>query len=194
MGAAYDRILAAETGFARRVALGVIVKRPVRPLLQIIPGMFIVDFLRRTAAIRRYARFYLPPRKAALDAARDRVNGLDREEALKEAGVTARAWLESHGVPGEEARQALAGLMEEMVEHDLRLLRSEGATYPDLIRTAYGSLGAYRTFLSRLAERERAFIGALSNAVGDEEARRQLEEEQETAEEQREKEADAVFL
>jgi hypothetical protein len=194
MGATYDRILAAENGFARRVALGVIVKRPLRPMLQLIPGMFIVDFLRRTSAIRRYARFYLPPRKAALDAARDIVDGTEREEAFREAEDAALAWLDNHGVSGEEVRRALTTLLEEAIEHDIRLLGADGGTYDELVRSAYGSLGAYRSFLARLSERERAFVGALSDAVGDEEAHRQLLEEQETAEEQREKEADAVFL
>jgi hypothetical protein len=194
MGATYDRILAAESGFARRVALGVIVRRPLRPMLQLIPGMFIIDFLRRNAAIRKYSRFYLPPRKAALDAARDIVEGLDREEAVKEAEETARTWLDGHGLSGGTVRSALNDLVREMIEHDLRLLRADGATYPHLVRAAYGTGGAYRSFLSRLAERERAFVRSLSDAVGDEEARGQLELEQKTAEEQREKEADAVFL
>lgn len=194
MGATYDRILAAENGIARRVALGVIVKRPVKPLLQLIPGMFIVDFLRRTAAIRKFSRFYLPPRKAALDAARQISEGLDREEAMAGAEGAVRAWLDSHGLPGEEVRGTLIDLVKELVEHDIRLLQAGGATHPDLVRTAYGSRAAYRRFLFRLAERERAFVGAVADAVGDEEARRQLEEEQETAEEQRDKESDAVFL
>ncbi|MCF8062558.1 MAG: NF038143 family protein, partial [Deltaproteobacteria bacterium] len=156
MGDRYDLILAAESGFARRAALGVIVRRPVKPLLQLIPGMFIFDFLRRTSAIRKFSRFYLPPRRAALDAARDIENGLSREEAVEDAEEKARTWLDSHGLSGEEVRRTLIDLVHEMIEHYVRLLQAGGESYPDLVRTGYGSRGAYRSFLARLANLERA--------------------------------------
>ncbi len=166
----------------------------MKPLLQLIPGMFIFDFLRRNSMIRKYSRFYLPPRVTALDAARDLANGLDREAVLKDAREKAGVWLDTHGLTGSDVRQSLFDLVELLIEHDLLLLRSEGETVQDLVRRAYGSRGAYRSFLDRLAERERAFIGAVSEAVGEEEASRQLQEEQDTAEAQREKEMDAVYL
>lgn len=194
MGAAYDLILAAENGFARRVALGVIVKRPVKPLLQLVPGMFIFDFLRRTALIRKVARFYLPPRKAALNAARDIASGTDRREALDRARETLQPWLAAQGLGGIEAHGDLRALVEALVDHDLRLLETGGASHPEMIRSAYRTRKAYRAYLSELAGLERAFLGKAVAAIEDDAAGRQLEEEQDEAEAQRDREVDAVFL
>ena len=65
----YNMILAAEEQFAREVTLGVIVSRPLTVWHYIIPGMFIIDFLRRGTAIRQYTKHFLFPRKLALEAA-----------------------------------------------------------------------------------------------------------------------------
>ena len=66
----YQMILAAEEQFAREVTLGVIVTQPLTAWYYIIPGMFIIDFLRRGSAIRRYTKHFIYPRKLALEAAR----------------------------------------------------------------------------------------------------------------------------
>ena len=55
----YNMILAAEEQFAREVTLGVIVTRPLTVWHYIIPGMFIIDFLRRGSAIRRYNKHFI---------------------------------------------------------------------------------------------------------------------------------------
>ena len=64
-----DIIMNAEEQFAREVTLGVIVTRPLTAWHTIIPGFFIVDFLRRGSAIRQYTKHFMFPRKLALDAA-----------------------------------------------------------------------------------------------------------------------------
>lgn len=59
-------ILEAETQLARRIALSLYVTRP-RPLWQqAVPGMFAVEFLRRTRFVRRFQEAYLAPRRRAL--------------------------------------------------------------------------------------------------------------------------------
>ena len=66
----YDLILSAEEQFAREVTLGAIVARPPSAWFYLIPGMFIIDYLRRGSAIRKYTRHFLFPRKLAVYAAR----------------------------------------------------------------------------------------------------------------------------
>ena len=73
----YDLILNAEAQFAREVTLGAIVARPPSAWSYLIPGMFIIDFLRRGSAIRKYTRHFMFPRKLALDAARAVSHGED---------------------------------------------------------------------------------------------------------------------
>ncbi len=64
-----DIIMNAEEQFAREVTLGVIVTRPLTAWHYIIPGMFVIDFLRRGSAIRQYTKHFMFPRKLAMDAA-----------------------------------------------------------------------------------------------------------------------------
>ena len=73
----YDLILAAEEQFAREVTLGVIVQRPLTVWQYLIPGMFIIDFLRRGSAIRQYTRHFMYPRKLAIDTAQATIQGQD---------------------------------------------------------------------------------------------------------------------
>ena len=65
----YKMILMAEEKMAREVTLGVIVTRPLTVWHYIIPGMFIIDFLRRGSALRKYTEHFMFPRKLAIDAA-----------------------------------------------------------------------------------------------------------------------------
>ena len=64
----YKMILMTEEKMAREVTLGVIVTRPLTVWHHIIPGMFIIDFLRRGSALRRYTNHFMFPRKLAIDA------------------------------------------------------------------------------------------------------------------------------
>ena len=76
----FELILKSETLFAREVALGVVVTRPLNSWYYLIPGMFIIDFLRRQKAIRQYSRDYLFPRRHALYCAKELMDGISREQ------------------------------------------------------------------------------------------------------------------
>ena len=78
----YKVILNAEESFARAVALGVYIRRPLTAWRFLLPGMFIFDVLRRSSEIRRYSDLFLFPRKLALDGALDILNGEDRKNIL----------------------------------------------------------------------------------------------------------------
>ena len=55
----HNMILAAEEQLAREVILGRIVKRPMAVWSYLIPGMFIIDYLRRGSAIRLYTKHFM---------------------------------------------------------------------------------------------------------------------------------------
>ena len=74
----FDILLNAEEQFAREVTLGVLYLRPLSVWHYLIPGMFIIDFLRRGSAIRKYTETFMFPRKLALSAARDLCGGKSR--------------------------------------------------------------------------------------------------------------------
>jgi hypothetical protein len=62
----YQIITSAEEQFAREVTLGVMIQRPLPALLYIIPGIFLIEYLRRGTAVRKYTKHFMFPRKLAL--------------------------------------------------------------------------------------------------------------------------------
>lgn len=80
----HKAILDEEESFARAVALGVHVKRPLSTWHFLLPGMFIFDFLRRSIEIKRYGDLFLFPRKLALNGALEMIKGEDKKISFQE--------------------------------------------------------------------------------------------------------------
>ena len=91
----YDIIMNAEQQFAREVTLGVIVTRPLTAWHTIIPGFFIIDYLRRGSAIRQYTEHFMFPRKLALDVAVSEIRGENKEALRPDLEPKIETWLES---------------------------------------------------------------------------------------------------
>jgi hypothetical protein len=133
----YRIILETEESFARTVALGVVVKKPLTAWHFIIPGMFIFDFLRRNSETKRYGELFLFPRKSALHGAFDVVKGDDRKQVLSRVQEDIRQWLISLKLYSE---RLLHGHMEQihlLIDHYIALFQAEGKCYPELVRNAY---------------------------------------------------------
>lgn len=195
MGEKNNIILSAEASFARRVALGALVRRPVKPLLQMIPGMFIFDFLKRNHEIKRYSKFYTPPRKMALEAALAILYEDDRAAVQSKIKAQSRTWLESLTLYSDDANDALTTMITLMAHHYLKLLGAEGDEYLDLVKGAYKSRVAFESFIEELLSLEGQFIGAISEGLEASDIFRQrLLEEQSQVEEQRKKEIEAIFV
>ena len=154
----YDIIMNAEEQFAREVTLGVIVTRPLTAWHTIIPGFFIVDFLRRGSAIRQYTKHFMFPRKLAMDAAaavavtrekdKETLNSRIREDISR--------WLESLNLYSLDLVQAHVELIEQLEAHYLKLLNSDGDTFNFLIEHAYQHRENFKLFIKTitLAENE----------------------------------------
>ncbi len=194
MGEKYNLISAAEESLARRIALGIIVKRRVNYWLQLIPGMFIFDFLRRTGEIRRFSRDYLFPRKLALNVAAQTAAEEERREALSRAEETIGTWLGGRNLHSETVHQAQMAVVELLVDHYSRLLGVEGDTYPELVRNAYGDWVTYNNFLKKYDSLEAELSQAVIEARGDDEAlKEKILAERRQAEEFRRKDRNAIF-
>ena len=106
----YNIIVNAEEQFAREVTLGVIVTRPLTAWYYIIPGMFIIDFLRRGSAIRQYTKHFMFPRKLALDAAVGKMQTEDEAYSSSKMDDEIRIRLESLNIYSSDLVQAHAKL------------------------------------------------------------------------------------
>ncbi|MGD8290588.1 MAG: NF038143 family protein [Desulfobacterales bacterium] len=133
----YDIIEAAERQFAREVTLGIIVTRPLTAWHYLIPGFFIIDFLRRGSAIRRFTKQYMYPRKLAMDSAEVQMRSGNLKIIQPELEDNLRHWLESQRFYFPDLVQAYVVLVDVLKAHYLKLLEAEGDTFYLLIAHAY---------------------------------------------------------
>lgn len=187
-------ILSAEEYFARRVALGVIVRRPTSPWLQLIPGMFIFDAYKRSRETRLFSQYFMAPRKIAMDAAQCLVQGEPRDVVLPQAQEKVRAWLIAQRLDSDavlDREMAVVGLL---TDHYSRLLRVDGASHADLVTEAYHDRERYEDYLKQLARLENEADNAVSERFGHAEGlRKDLALKQKVKEELRVKDMDTIF-
>ena len=152
--AEYDIIVEAEQQFAREVTLGVIVTRPLTVWHTIIPGFFIVDFLRRGSAIRQYTKHFMFSRQLALDAA---VAAMQTENKILMGSNLADnigIRLESLKLYSSDLVKAYAELIEILAAHYLKLLNAEGDTMYHLIEHAYQNTENFKHFIETITPAE----------------------------------------
>ena len=152
----YDIIVNAEQQFAREVTLGVIVTRPLTAWHYIIPGFFIIDFLRRSSAIRQYTKHFMFPRKLAIDAAVAELQGENEESTGQNLADKIRIWLESLNLYSPELVKAHVDLIGILAAHYLKLLKADGDTMYLLVESAYRNPENFIQFIETITPAENA--------------------------------------
>ncbi|MEE8329612.1 MAG: NF038143 family protein [Thermodesulfovibrionia bacterium] len=191
----YDIIQSAEEEFAREVALGVLVARPVSVWETLIPFMFIMDYLRRGSVVRLYVRNFMFPRKMAIDAALDINSGEDREKRLLRVEEAIKEWLNSLKLYSPGLHRNQMEVIALLIEHYSKLLNSDGDTYNSLVKSAYNNRGNYEAYLSRLVSLEKEVDRAIIEKLGEtENLRQRLLAEQLQVEERRKMNVEETFL
>jgi hypothetical protein len=191
----YQIVLSAEEDFARKVALGVIVTKPLTVWHYLIPGMFIIDFLRRGSVIKRYSDHFIFPRKVAIEVARDIMHGAQKDDRMSKAEKEIKGWLNSLEFYSVALESAQIEIVKSLVEHYRTLFMAEGDSYSTLIRNAYGERGKYEAHLSRLTSLEMEVDKAIIETLGDSEGLRQrLVAEQQQLEKMRGKAVEEIFF
>jgi hypothetical protein len=188
-------ILAEEESFARRVVLRSIVKRPVKVWSQLIPGMFIFDFLRRQKELREFSEYFMFPRKLAAEAARQRAQGTERAETLTHITDRMRVWAGKRGLKDEALHGKLLELVVLLSDHFVKLMQVGGRSHSGLVRAAYGDHRSYSEYLEKLALLEKEvdeIVLALQRLP--ESARTRILDQEMLADELRKDEAEGVFL
>jgi hypothetical protein len=163
----YDIITHAEEQFAREVCLGVVYLRPLSVWHYLIPGMFIIDFLRRGSIIRKYTETFMFPRKLALEGARSLSAGETRAviDSHLEGGI--KNWLTAHRLDHQDLVKAQKETVDLLMDHYLKLLQAEGESYYDLIEHAYSSRENFEAHLQQIAAAENNVDQAILGKVGD---------------------------
>ncbi len=187
-------ILDGEESFARAVALGVVVKRPLSPWHFILPGMFLFDFLRRSSETRRYSDLFLFPRKLALNGALNILNGEDRKEIFSWIDDEMKQWLASLNLYSERLHRKEMVEIDLLVDHYSKLLRAEGSDYHGLIKDAYPARESYEAYLHQMDVAEKEGDLAIAETRGkSEEIVERLRAERAQVMELRTKEINQIF-
>ena len=190
----YDIIVEAEQQFAREVTLGVIVTRPLTAWHYIIPGFFIIDFLRRGSAIRQYTKHFMFPRKMALDAAVAQMQGEEQESMRSNLADQARIWLESLRLYSPDLVEAHLELIEILAAHYLKLLTAEGDTFDLLLENAYQNSANFSQFVATVTSAENEVDRQVIEQLGgDEKVKEKIQAEQEQIAKRRNRILDQVF-
>jgi hypothetical protein len=148
-------IMEEEYSLAREVALGIIIKKPLKAWLYIIPGIFIVDFLRRGKEIRRYGDHYMFPRKLALESIHYDAESKKMDDIMSghERSISNR--LTALELFSEEIKNMYITLLKFLIGHYQQLIEAEGETFADLVNDAYKDRAQYDAFLDHLSSLER---------------------------------------
>ncbi|MFQ6121572.1 MAG: NF038143 family protein [Dehalococcoidales bacterium] len=164
----YGIILSYEESFAKAVAMGVMVRKPLTIWHFLMPFVFVFDFLRMRRETEIFARNFLFTRKLALDAAVAISKGEDRQSQLAEIESKTKDRLVSQKLYSWRTHQGQMAEVNLLLDHYAKLLKAEGDSYPSLVKNAYKTQQHFATFLQQLtsAEREidRAVIGTLGEA------------------------------
>ena len=150
----YDIILSDEKQFAREVTLGVIVQQPLTAWYYLMPGMFIIDFLRRTTAISRYTKHFMFPRQLAINAAQGLLKGYDKAAVNSRITSEIENWLNSLHLYSPLLAEVQKHAVDLLTTHYCKLLNAEGDSIYELIENAYTSREAYETHLRKLTSAE----------------------------------------
>lgn len=190
----YNIVLNTEEAFARAVALGIYIKRPLTTWHFILPGMFIFDFLRRSSETRRYSTLFVFPRKLALDGALDIIKGEDRKKILSQVEEEMKQWLSSLNLYSDKLHRKHMDEIDLLVDHYSKLLHAEGNNYPGLVKYAYPTRESYEAYLHRLSAVEQEVDHAIAEIRGEtEEIWERLRSEQIQVMELRTKEVNQIF-
>ena len=165
----YDMIEQAERQFAREVTLGVIVTSQLRPWYYIIPGYFIIDFLRRSSAIRQYTKYFMFPRKLAMDMAVDQMQGENKAPMSSDFKDTIKLWLESQKLYSPDLEKAHVELIEILAAHYLKLLSAKGDTFYILLEHAYQQRDHYKQYIETITSAENEVDHRVMEQLGNQE-------------------------
>ncbi|MFC1881992.1 NF038143 family protein [Thermodesulfobacteriota bacterium] len=190
----YDIIVEAEQQFAREVTLGVIVTRPLTAWHTIIPGFFIIDFLRRGSAIRQYTKHFMFPRKLAMDAAVAEMQGENKESMKYDLEDDTRIWLESLKLYSPDLVKAHLELIELLAAHYLKLLNAEGDTFNLLIEHAYQNSENFEQFIKTVTSLENEVDRQVIEQLGgNEKVKEKIEAEQQQIAKRRHRILEEIF-
>ena len=152
----YFMLLEREKRFVRRVVYLIRAHAPRPWWHMFVPLTFLFEYLARKRDVRAFSDTHLYLKQIALSAAYRDVE--TRNPGGNDPQVQAQLrdyWLHMQKIESQEIYEHLSIWVDLLRKHYHRLLQVQGKNYTGLIRNAYASTDAYRTFLSQLTDVEK---------------------------------------
>lgn len=149
-----------------------------------LPPLFVINVLKHQRTKEAFTLNFMFTKKLALEAARAMCySGQTREESLAQVDRETAALLGSDqkGIYSEKIRQKQGQEISLLIDHYLILVNSDGKTYREMVRAAYGDRHAYNTFIDRLTTAEKEVNRAALQTLGSNKAARDFTSRMEEA-------------
>jgi hypothetical protein len=150
----YELIRRHDERFAFELAKQIIDKPKASVWIIFMPVLFVFYAQRLQkykGSIHGFVKHYLHTKALALDAALEESRG---GAPLEEGGETDSGFPPSQD-QSQMIREKQYQELDLLKQHYFLMLKSPGNSYPELLRKAYGTSGAYRIFLNRLTKAEK---------------------------------------
>ena len=134
-----------------------------------LPPLFAINLLKHSRAKEAFTLNFMFTKKLALEAARNILQyGQTKDDTLTQVEKQTSAILSSDqkGIYSEKVRLKQKLEIDLLIDHYQKLLVSEGKTYSDMVKAAYGDRGAFEAFLNRLTSAEKEVNRAALQIVG----------------------------
>jgi len=162
-------ILAEERDVARAVSTEVTGTMVVGVWDFVLPPLFAINLLKHHRAKEVFTLNFMFTKKLALEATSNMLKyGLTKDESIVEIEKKTSSILSSDqkGIYSEKVRLKQMQEIHLQIDHYRKLLVSEGKTYSDMVKAAYGDRGAFEAFLNRLTSFEKEVNRAALQLVG----------------------------
>jgi len=165
----FNNILAEEREVAKAVASEVTGTMVVGVWDFMLPPLFAINLLKHQRAKEAFILNYIFTKKLALESARNMLQyGVTKDDCLAQVEMQTSAILSSDrkGIYSEKVRLKQKLEISLLIDHYQKLLVSEGKTYIDMVKAAYGDPDVFSAFLKRLNSAEKEVNRAALQIVG----------------------------
>ncbi len=195
----YNLILSQEESFARAVASGFMVRRPLVLWHLLIPFMFVFHLITFKKEIENFAKNFLFTRKLALKAAQEITQGIskdeDKQNKMMQIADEIKDWLMSQKLYSTRLHHGQIAQVNLLIDHYSQLLNAEGDNYYSLVRNAYLTRSNYEAFQRQLTLTEKEIDTAVFVILGEtNRVWEQILTKQRVIEELRTKETERIFF
>ena len=163
----YSLLLQVETEFAGRVVYLMRANAPRPWWHHLIPFNFLTEYFSLRKERRNFTEKHLYFKRRALDAAIFSIKSGDPEKSRQQMHSELRESMRQNQQPESRRLSELLGkMMDMLLEHYLRLIKTGELDYTQMLRRSYGDRVHYQNFLDEMSQLEREIDKEVVKVMG----------------------------